>query len=216
MTGIIFTNGHYGDRDFYRDLIKTHKGATIIASDGGARFLDQIDVLPDIMLGDMDSVPKKLLERYRAYGIPEERHPVRKDETDTELAVTWCLKQRIKKILLCGATGSRIDHSYSNLFLLNRLLAEGVEAKILDPVNEVFLVKDRCILKEKIGTTVSVLSFTDESTGINLRGFEYPVKNGRMAHFLAGYGVSNVTMAEEAEISVASGILLVDIVRKTD
>ena len=77
-------------------------------------------------------------------------------------------------------------------------------------------MKDRCILKEKIGTTVSVLSFTDESTGINLRGFEYPVKNGRMAHFLAGYGVSNVTMAEEAEISVASGILLVDIVRKTD
>lgn len=214
MTGIIFTGGSYGEKNFYRHLLAAYPEAVVVAADSGAAFLDSLGVVPQVMLGDMDSMPGEVLKKYRALGVPEERHPTHKDETDTELAVTWCLGQGMTQIILCGATGSRIDHSYSNLFLLNRLLKLGVRARLVDPVNEVFLVEDRCVLKEKVGTTVSVLAFTDEARGINLMGFEYPVKDGTMAHVLAGYGVSNVTVSPEAEISVAEGVLLVDIVRK--
>ena len=64
------------------------------------------------------------------------------------------------------------------------------------------------------GTTVSILAFTDQASGINLEGFEYPVKNGVMAHFLPGYGISNVTVEKCPEISVEQGILMVDIVNE--
>ncbi|MDO4287676.1 MAG: thiamine diphosphokinase [Eubacterium sp.] len=214
MTGIIFTGGSYGEAAFYEKLLANYSEAVVAAADGGAAFLEKLGVVPKVLLGDMDSVPRAVLEKYQALGVPLERHDTHKDETDTELAVTWCLAQGVDENNLCGATGSRIDHSYSNLFLLNRLLSAGVKGRIVDPVNEVFLVDDHCVLREVVGTTVSVLAFTDRAEGITLKGFEYPVTDGRMAHILAGYGVSNVTVAETAEISVASGVLLVDIIRK--
>ncbi len=186
----------------------------VICADGGANVVHALDITPQLVIGDMDSIRAGLLTEYLEKGVVVERHPTHKDETDTELAVEYCIRKRFDEVVLFGALGNRFDHSFGNLYLLNRLLKEGIQGEIINENNRIFLVKDRAVLDVPVGTTVSVLAFTDHAGEINLKGFEYPVKNGEMAHFIPGYGISNVTAEKQPEISVEQGILMVDIVNE--
>ena len=186
----------------------------MICADGGANAAHALGVTPQLLVGDMDSIHAELLADYSEGGVTIDHHSTHKDETDTELAIEYCIKNGFDEVVIFGALGSRFDHSFGNLYLLNRLLKKGVRGEIVNENNRVFLVKDRAVLDVPVGTTVSILAFTDQASGINIEGFEYPVKNGVMAHFFPGYGISNVTVEKCPEISVEQGILMVDIVNE--
>lgn len=214
MKAVVFTNGQYEDLNFYKNYLEHLEDFQVICADGGANAAYAMGITPQQVVGDMDSIRPGLLEEYAAKGVAIDRHPAHKDETDTELAVEYCLEKGFDAVLLFGALGSRFDHSFGNLYLLNRLLKAGVRGEIVNENNRIFLVKDSAVLDVPVGTTVSILAFTDQARGIDLEGFEYPVKNGVMEHFMPGYGISNVTKKKSPEISVKQGILMVDIVNE--
>lgn len=214
MKAVVFTNGQYENLTFYKNYLKHLEDFQVICADGGANAAYAMGITPQQVVGDMDSIRPGLLEEYAAKGVVIDRHPAHKDETDTELAVEYCLEKGFDAVLLFGALGSRFDHSFGNLYLLNRLLKAGVRGEIVNENNRIFLVKDSAVLDVPVGTTVSILAFTDQAGGIDLEGFEYPVKNGVMEHFMPGYGISNVTKKKSPEISVKQGILMVDIVNE--
>ncbi|MBK5243617.1 MAG: thiamine diphosphokinase [Eubacteriaceae bacterium] len=208
MKAFIFTNGSYEDPGFYKEYLKKFNTPYIICADGGANFTQKIGLIPNIILGDMDSISKETLKYYE--NVELRRFPVCKDETDTQLAINHALEIGATEIVVFGALGTRLDHSLGNIYLLTRLLKPRIQGMIVDEKNSIFLVQDKKNLDLPIGTIVSLLPLGGDVEGLNIQGFKYPIANGKMT--LANpYGISNVVVTEHQTISLEKGILLVDI-----
>ncbi|MBU4449811.1 MAG: thiamine diphosphokinase, partial [Actinobacteria bacterium] len=136
---IIVTNGIIKDYSLiYERLTKDYKfdrnaSTLIIAVDGGAQNCLNMRLVPDIVIGDMDSITLKLIE-----SITSGKKPIKfinsipeKDESDTQLAVDYAVGLGAKRILIVGAAGDRIDHTLANLFLLASPSAENSDIRIL-------------------------------------------------------------------------------------
>ena len=75
------------------------EGDLCIAADGGLTYLQQIGILPDIVLGDMDSLESQ--ELCGPFQI--KKLPVEKDDTDMLAAIKEGLNAGYKQFTLYGA-----------------------------------------------------------------------------------------------------------------
>ena len=208
MTVIIFANGSYGDPGFYKEYLKKFHTPYIICADGGANFTKKIGLIPNVILGDLDSISEETLRCYQDVEI--RRYPVCKDETDTQLAFNHAIEIGATEVIVFGALGTRLDHSLGNIYLLTRFLEVGIQGIIVDEKNDIFLIQDKKTLNLPIGTVISLLPLGGNVEGLNIQGFKYPILNGKMT-LENPYGISNVTARERQTISLEKGILLVDI-----
>jgi len=208
MIVVIFTNGSYGNLGFYKEYLKRFKAPYIICADGAANFTRKIGLMPNIILGDMDSISDGTLSYYKDLEI--RRYPVCKDETDTELAINHAIEIGATEVIVFGALGTRMDHSLGNIYLLTRFLKPGIQGMIVDEKNSVFLIQDKKNLNLSMGTVISLLPLGGDVEGLNIQGFKYPITNGKMT-LEHPYGISNVVIGKQQTISLKKGILLVDI-----
>ena len=132
---ILIISGGYIDEDFLKSLLDKEKYSLIIAADRGLLSADRLNARPDYIVGDFDSVPKEILSKYKAEEIPIETFPRMKDKTDTHIAFDMALTHNPWSIDLVGATGSRLDHTISNIDLLMLAENQGICASILDSNN---------------------------------------------------------------------------------
>ncbi|HKL11779.1 MAG TPA: thiamine diphosphokinase [Clostridia bacterium] len=203
MKCMIVGNGEIKDGKWLSDKTKAYLPDFIIAADGGYNNLKKADIMPDILLGDFDSidtVPENC--PFEIYKFPKE-----KDFTDIELAIEFALEKGCNRICLAGATGSRLDHSIANIMLLRKLLEHSVDAEIIDEHHEIFLIERRKSLSNRKGSLLSLLPLDPIVSGVYLRGFKYPLENStiKMGDTL---GISNVAISDNCEISVENGILM--------
>ena len=85
-----------------------------IAADSGLEYADKLGLKVDFLLGDYDSVDKDVLDRYKS-NTEFEIYPKEKDYTDTHLAIMTALKKGATDIYILGATGTRMDHTITNI-----------------------------------------------------------------------------------------------------
>jgi thiamine pyrophosphokinase len=203
---LIITNGDYGDPDWYR----RHSGSfdRIICVDGGAGRARTLGITPDWLVGDMDSINPADRTYMEQAGVILKTFPRHKDYTDTQLALTLAVKEGAGKIVVWGGTGSRLDHTISNIFSAARFLENGIEIIFDAPAVTIYLIKDRLVLPAKVGDTVSLLVLGDSATGVTLHGFEYPL-NGAFLEGRWQWAVSNVVSTLNPVVEVASGDLAV-------
>ncbi|HZJ77153.1 MAG TPA: thiamine diphosphokinase [Oscillospiraceae bacterium] len=206
MQVTIVTNGIIRDTNFLRSVIKNSN--YIICADGAIKYLMDLNVYPDLLVGDLDSINKKALEWVRKNNIRVQQFPVKKDMTDTELAVEFALEQKPNKIIITGATGTRIDHSLSNIMLLYRIHKMGVNAVIIDEINYITITDNILKMKCQIGQTISIIPIGGDAKGVTLEGLEYSIINYNI-EMGSSLGISNKSTAKEIIISVKDGILLV-------
>jgi thiamine pyrophosphokinase len=180
----------------------------IICCDGGARHFQYLGIKPDVIIGDMDSIDPALLASYSTSGIKIIKYPANKDYTDTELALDYALSLKPEAIFIWGALGGRIDHTLANVFLLCKGKEEGIRTYLIDEYGEAFVVDKEATFVNETGKTVSLVALSSEVTGINLTGFLYPLREGRL---IMGEtrGISNVIADACASISIRQGKLLV-------
>ena len=205
---VIIAGGQIEDPEALKIRIDGASSAPIICADGGARHARAMGLIPDMIIGDLDSMSADLLGIFSDRGVDIRRHPPGKDETDTELAFEAALEFSPSEILVVGALGYRLDHTLANLSLLLKGEARQIPVKLIDEWCEIFLVTATCTINGEIGQTVSLLPFFGVVTGVSLTGFAYPLEQGRMS-MERPFGVSNRLTAETATITVASGRLLV-------
>jgi len=203
----VIAGGPLGDNDFFRAEVARFGPAALVCADGGARHLDALAMAPEVIIGDMDSLPPEFLEQCAARGCRIIRHPRTKKETDTQLALEYAWKLLPHEVRVYGSMGARLDHTLANIFLL-AAAKQGVATKLVDEWCEVFLVTKKTVIEGTAGQTVSLFPLSAPVEGINLEGFAYPLSGGTM-EIGAPYGISNLLLAERAVISVASGSLLV-------
>lgn len=203
----VISGGELGDPAFLREQAATAAPAAVICADGGARHLEAAGILPDLIVGDMDSLDSVSQMYCEAKGCRIIRHPRWKDETDTELALHEAFSMAPAEVWIWGALGHRIDHTLANISLLVQGKEKGVEVKLIDEWCELFLIDRRTVLEGEVGQTVSLFPFAGQATGVALTGFEFPLTKAVM-EIGRPCGVSNRLMAGKGIIELDSGCLL--------
>jgi thiamine pyrophosphokinase len=202
---VVVANGEF---ERPASLLRLVDGADIvIAADGGANWLLQHERLPDVLIGDMDSVRPEVLGALARGDCRLVRHRPDKDETDTELAVAEALARGAGRITIIGALGGRVDHALANVLLLTLPQLAVVEATIYDGVSFIHLIRDELVLHGRVGDTLSLLPVGGDVEGIVTAGLEYPLR-GETLHLGPARGVSNVLTADRARITIGRGLLL--------
>jgi len=211
---VVITNGYIKNPLYTYKRITTEYGFSakdiIIAVDGGAANCLKMGLLPDIVIGDMDSIEDEVREKLdlKSNNIKYIQTTCEKDESDTRLAVEYAVNADAKKIIIAGATGDRLDHSFANLILLSSPFPEDVDIKILTDNSEIFVVKKSCVINGQIGKLISIFSLTPYTFFVETSGLKYRLKNEKLL-FSPVRGLSNIFTEDTATINIKKGQLLI-------
>lgn len=207
MRAIIFVNGMVENYDSLRRWLQPED--YLICADGGTRHCIALGITPHAIVGDIDSADPAVLADFVRQGVEIERHPPAKDQTDLELALERALRDGAEEILLLGALGGRLDQTLANLHIVAQRrwpipirIAEGAQ------VAQVLTGGDRLTLTAPIGSTVSVIPFSSEVTGITYTGLRYPLHDA-ILRFGSTRGISNEVAESPTTIEIGEGVLLV-------
>lgn len=187
--------------DCYEETINIREHDFLVAVDGGCDTVRRMGLVPDLVLGDFDSVQEDPVGK-ECIRLQRE-----KDETDTLYAVQLMAKRGYKYIVIYGGTGGeRISHTISNLQTL--IAFSNIHIFLLDRDEVMFLLVDGEIhFSKKCQGMLSVFSLTEESVGVSERNLKYQLEDAKMVH---GYpiGVSNEFIGLESVVAVKKGMLL--------
>ena len=139
MRALIYTGGQV-----YRDLVveRPDEGDLIIAADAGYRTAEAFGVVPQIMVGDFDS----LGEPNAPDGCEIVRVPAEKNHTDTHLAVELALERGAREIVIVGGLEGRLDHTLSTVAILESLSEKRKNAVITNGKCRVRFVRNSGVL----------------------------------------------------------------------
>lgn len=205
----IVLNGSVNDYNKTKQIIHKENYDYIIGADGGCNHLYNMGILPNYVIGDLDSINKDLIKYYERKNIIFKKFPTHKDQTDAEICIHLAKTLNATEIHFIGALGGRIDHALSNIGLMYYVLEMGIEPKILTSEEEVVIIhNDTKVIKGKKGDTISILALKQDAIGVTLEKLEYPLNKARVS-YLSPLGISNVMLEDECNITVEDGYLLV-------
>jgi len=183
----------------------------LICADGGANYASLSGRLPDLLIGDLDSVTPEILKQCENAGCSIKQFSCEKDETDLELALIYAeVQARLvneRDIWLYGATGKRIDHFMGNIALMLAYAQKGYRIRLVDPEHEIWILQSRECIKGTIGQELSLIALSEKAV-VTTEGLYYPLTQGLLLQD-SPRGISNVFVGEEAVIQVHSGWVLV-------
>jgi len=204
---VIFSNGSFKHAEMDRTRIQ--EDDLLVAADGGLHHCQALGMTPDLLVGDLDSVDKALIESLTNHGVEVREHPTRKDHTDLELALEVAIAQEPDEILILGGLGGRWDQTLANILLLSQARFQGPRIKLMDGPQQIELISAGQTLEISgaPGAVVSLIPIHGDAQGISTQGLEYELTNGTLKYG-ATRGVSNVLNKETARVSVSEGLLI--------
>ena len=178
-------------------------GAFVIAADAGLRYLEQAGIMPDLIVGDFDSLGSI------PTGINVIAHSPEKDDTDMMLAVREALSRDADKIVIFGGMGGRPDHEYANIQVLAFIANAGGRGYLVGRGVICTVIKNSHIdFTDRAHGVVSVFCHGDMSEGVYLQGLKYPLADFTLTNDYP-LGVSNEFIGLSSSISVRNGLLLI-------
>ena len=189
----------------------------VVAADGGWDKARLLGITPDLLVGDADSLPEARFAELAAQGVPIERSPVAKDESDAELALQAVLRREATHVSVLGALGgARFDHAMANVCLLDLPDPDDAQVELLDGTTRVRLLRAPsaggaaalCPLDGATGDLVTLLPLGVAAVGVTTAGLLYPLRDETLALGPAR-GLSNVRITGDASVRLRRGRLLV-------
>ena len=198
----LFLNGELrGNKDFYLDFIKNHKG-DIYCADGGANICYELNLIPKEIYGDLDSIKNDIKEFYQEKNVKFIKFKVEKDYTDSELVLNE-IKNKYDVIYCIAGLGGSIDHELTNI----NLLAQYNNLIFISEKEKIFKIDSNYKFNNMINTKISFVIFSDEVKGLTLKGFKYNIENLDIKKGEARC-ISNIIVGNKANLSIKSGSLL--------
>lgn len=207
---IIALNGELvADKADYKKVVNqiNNNNIFVLAADGGARLLDQLGFLPDTIIGDLDSLSQKQIKYFEKKDIEILKYPVKKNETDGELALKYCKEQGYDNVIIIGAVGGRFDQQLANIYLLEYALENNLKARIKEPGLEIGLVNKNKIFKNKNGWGLSLIPLDQTVNGVSISGCKYNLDYQNLTRFKTR-GISNLITEKLGQVSHDQGRLL--------
>ncbi len=217
MDGVIISGGTV-DSDFTADCLSElgitadlgHACDRLIAADKGLLWCAQAHMVPAHIVGDFDSSGLEILKDYQGRRDVEIRRFIpEKNYTDTDIAVSLAMELKWKRVLLLGATGTRMDHMLGNIQVAARAAAGGCRVITADPHNRI-TVHTQSFQLEKTrqwGSYVSFFPWGEQVENLTLQGFAYPLENYLMENTITRC-VSNEIVDEQASVSFTKGTVV--------
>lgn len=205
MRAIIFANGEFPDPQTARDLLRP--GDLVIAADGGTRHALTAGAPPQIVIGDLDSLSPADQASVESSGARIVRFSPRKDETDLELALLHAARKGASEIIILAALGGRLDQTIANVLLLSLPELDGLDVRIVEGVQEAFLIHGAATITGCPGDTVSLIPLGGDAAGVTTEGLEWSLHEETL-RLGPARGVSNVLTSEQARVCVRRGVLL--------
>ena len=207
MRAIIIAGGQTQDQGWQRWV---RKGDWVIGANGGAARALAWGLLPDLVIGDMDSLPEQARAVLVAEGCRFIEHPRAKDETDLELALVHAVQEGAQEIVVLGALGGRLDHALANILLLTLPSLAGILVRIAEGDQQALLARSgkAVELAGAPGDLVSLVPLGGDACGVTTRGLAWPLEEDTL-RFGSSRGVSNEMTSGRAGIQVGEGLLLV-------
>ncbi len=217
MLGIIGLGGICRDTPELRRNIPSRYYA--VAADSGMSHFHLLGMVPDLLVGDMDSISASLLKEAKDGHILIHEYQRKKNRTDSEIAVENALSRGCSSLLFLGAFGSRLDHMLSNQMMAVSLASRGIPVVLTDgvtffhtvtPDNSPFVFSTKDLRENE--DVLSLVPVRGDSVRVTLEGFEYPLDQ-EMILFGSTRMVSNTVPAAgnqkngRAAVSIDSGVV---------
>ncbi|MCR5670320.1 MAG: thiamine diphosphokinase [Butyrivibrio sp.] len=201
---LIISGGAFADlsrQELYADYV--------IACDSGLDYADRYGIVPDLVMGDYDSVSEENLKRIETNEIKSLRFPKEKDDTDTSLALKHALELGYKDIRMVCVFGNRMDHAFANIQVAHYGAKRGATVRMYDEKTKITVFSNSKIeLAGKKGCNLSVFSLSDASRNVTIKGTKYELESGELTNSFP-LGQSNEITCDKAEVSVEDGVIMV-------
>ncbi len=192
----------------------------VIAVDGGYGYCQLLEIEPDVVIGDFDSLGESYAQQLEeACGSEPETgkhvpgevirlNPV-KDDTDTLAALRYGLEQGYREFHLYGALGGRLEHTIANLQCLLFLKHAKASGYLWDAGTMTTLIRNESLsFREEMEGMLSVFAVGGQAVGVTEKGLKYLLHDAVLTNDFP-VGISNEFIGEKAELSVRDGTLLV-------
>ena len=205
---VIFLNGEYKySQEFIDKLVS--ENTVCFCADGGANFAFKYGKIPEVIVGDLDSIEKGVLEYYEKKNVLMKKFPKDKDFTDFELIlkeINKILENKnfVEKIFVVGGLGKRIDMTLSNLFIMEKYK----NLVFLQENEEIFYVEKSFVLKNKKEYEFSIIPISEKVEKLTLKGFKFETDKIDVKRESSRL-VSNVICGDEASVEFESGKLII-------
>lgn len=182
----------------------------VIAADGGYVYLQHLGIIPNLVIGDMDSITDKEWNRkVQEYNIKSIHLPVMKDDTDMLAAIKEGIALGYTDFSIYGGLGGRIDHTIANIQCLAYLQKRGARGIIYGRKDCIELISnEKKIYTKDCQGTISVFAFGATAFGVTEKGLMYELENAELRADIP-IGVSNKFIGKESMIEVREGMLLI-------
>jgi thiamine pyrophosphokinase len=207
LRAAIFLNGVPDPPDLLRSV--AGRADLVVAADGGARYALDAGMVPDLVVGDMDSLGEAGVREVEGRGALLERHPIRKDKMDGHLAIIAAGERGATDVDLLCATGGSVGSFFAVPHILLAAERMGLRATMVAGWGQAFVLEAG---SRKVSgdprDSVSVFPLTGPAAGVSLEGFSYPLEDARL-EIGDTLGFHNELVDRVGRVSVVEGALLV-------
>jgi thiamine pyrophosphokinase len=186
------------------EYIQKEGHSTIICADGGANSARKLGIIPDFIIGDLDSISAKTLKHYK--NISKIIGIKRQTDTDIEKCLKFSISKGIKEAVLTGVTGDRLDHTFCNLGIVLKFFNK-IGIKIIAEKSLLTAYSKNVRVKTLPGEIFSIYGF-DEKTRITSKGLKYPLNKVSLP-FGKKESTSNVALSNLVNLKITGGIIFV-------
>lgn len=200
---LIFANGKPPRKSVIEYLYKNGY-STLICADGGANYAYKLGLVPDYIIGDLDSIKSDVLKYYQDKTIIIKYS--RQNDTDVEKCLKFAIQKKYDEAILLGVTGDRLDHSLCNLGIVLKFL-DRINVKIIHEKSVLMAMSGKQEFNTLPGETISLYGF-DSKTKITTHGLKYPLHNEPLP-FGIRESTSNVALSNKVSLKIKNGTIFI-------
>ena len=172
---VVVANGLFPTGQQALELLR--QAEFVVACDGAVIGLEN-GRLPDAVVGDLDSLPEPVRNRYS-----DRIHRVKDQETnDLTKAVNYVKTLGFREVLILGATGRREDHTLGNISLLAQYVTEFERVEMVSDFGWFTPLYRTTTLDSEPGQQVSLFSLYPNGR-ISVSGLRYPIEKRRLLYW---------------------------------
>lgn len=185
----------------------------VIAADGGLMYCPVLEIEPDLILGDFDSVDEDFAQAVQEIQkkCPEKVVclPTEKDDTDMAFAIKCGLEAGYRSFRLYAANGGRLEHTIANIQMLKYLKEQDAVGYIMDGQGMILLAQNETIsFKDTMEGYINIFSMNEKAHGVTLHGLKYELDHVELTNAFP-LGISNEFIGVQSEVTVEDGTLLI-------
>lgn len=176
----------------------------LICADGGANSAKKLNLIPDAIIGDFDSVDPAVLKQFSSSAYIKKL--TRQNDTDVEKCIKYALTKKFNDIILLGVTGDRLDHTFCNLGIVLKFYKQ-IKLKIAAENSLLIPYSGKVKIKTIPDETISIYGF-NERTKITSSGLKYKL-NSIALPFGKKESTSNRALGEEVILNISGGVIFI-------